>query len=250
MFPFLAPTNFTFLNITSSSVGILVEEPMENNVIKRFEAHVKGGLPDQACTIQASLEPLQCTISGLTSSRNYTVGVKACVHGEDACGPALDKDKVCAFFCVNQRRKFWIFQEKKICLPGVFRGSYCAMVWCISIALSLGCVRRHPCYVLRDLKCLWRFWSIRAVSCRFRLYTVRLWGMGSIYFNHCSSTHVTVLKWTIALGCDVILCVHLGEGGPNHMATGMCADDEWFGDRSNIHVGQDENASDVSFEIV
>ncbi len=64
---------------------------MENNVIKRFEAHVKGGLPDQACSIQANLDPLLCTITSLTRYHNYTVGVKACVHGKDACGPALEK---------------------------------------------------------------------------------------------------------------------------------------------------------------
>ncbi len=89
--PVLAPKNFTFVNITGSSVGVKIEEPKENNFIKRYEAYVKGGPPEQSCVIKASEDSLMCTISGLSSSHEYTVGVKACVHGSSGCGPALEK---------------------------------------------------------------------------------------------------------------------------------------------------------------
>ncbi len=79
------------MNITSNSVGVKVDEPEENNVIKRYEAFVNVGTPQQACSIQANADALLCTLGGLSPSRNYTVGVKACVHGDAGCGGALDK---------------------------------------------------------------------------------------------------------------------------------------------------------------
>ncbi len=79
------------MDITQNSVGIKLDEPEEDNAIKRYEAFVKGGTPQQACTIQASAEMLMCTIRGLSPSTEYTVGVKACVHGSGACGAALEK---------------------------------------------------------------------------------------------------------------------------------------------------------------
>ncbi len=87
----LAPANFSFLDITGSSAGVKLEEPKENNVIKRYEAYVKDGTPEQACVIIASEDPLVCTISGLSPIHAYTVGMKACVHGSNGCGPALEK---------------------------------------------------------------------------------------------------------------------------------------------------------------
>ncbi len=87
----IAPKNFDFVNITRSSVGVKIEEPDENNVIKHYEAFVEGGTPQQACSVQANADPLLCTIRGLSPSHEYTVGVKACVHGENGCGPALKK---------------------------------------------------------------------------------------------------------------------------------------------------------------
>ncbi len=86
-----APANFDFEDITGSSVGVKVEEPKQNNIIKRFEAFLKGGTSQQTCTIQALADPLKCTISGLAPSREYTVGVKACVPGNNGCGPTLEK---------------------------------------------------------------------------------------------------------------------------------------------------------------
>ncbi len=64
---------------------------MDNNAIKHYEANVKGGQPDQSCTAQASSDPILCTISNLQPSTSYAVDVKACVHGSDGCGPALEK---------------------------------------------------------------------------------------------------------------------------------------------------------------
>ncbi len=64
---------------------------MDNNVIKYYEAIVKGGQPDQSCTAPASSDPVSCTISNLHPSTPYAVDVKACVHGSDGCGPALEK---------------------------------------------------------------------------------------------------------------------------------------------------------------
>ncbi len=91
LFRIKAPSDFVFEGITGSSVVVKLDEPKENNVIKRFEAFVKGGTPQQTCTIQALADPLKCTITGLSSSRAYTVGVKACVPGDNGCGPALEK---------------------------------------------------------------------------------------------------------------------------------------------------------------
>ncbi len=45
LFRVQAPKDFTFVKITGTSVAIVVTEPMENNVIKHFEAYVKGGRP-------------------------------------------------------------------------------------------------------------------------------------------------------------------------------------------------------------
>ncbi len=87
----LAPAELSFVDITGSSVGVKVEEPKENNVIKRYEAYIKGGRPEQMCTINANEDSLLCTISGLSPAHGYTVGVKACVYGSNGCGPALEK---------------------------------------------------------------------------------------------------------------------------------------------------------------
>ncbi len=91
MFLPIAPTNFDLVNITSNSVGVKIDEPEDNNVIKRYEAFVHGGTPQQACAIQANADTLVCTLGGLSPSHNYTVGVKACVHGDAGCGAALEK---------------------------------------------------------------------------------------------------------------------------------------------------------------
>ncbi len=68
-----------------------IPEPEVDNAIKRYEAYVKDGPPEQACLINASDEPLLCTISGLSPAHDYTVGVKACAHGSSGCGDALEK---------------------------------------------------------------------------------------------------------------------------------------------------------------
>ncbi len=68
-----------------------LEETMENNAIKSYQAYVKDGAPEQTCLIKANDEPLLCTISGLSPAHDYTVGVKACAHGSSGCGDALEK---------------------------------------------------------------------------------------------------------------------------------------------------------------
>ncbi len=87
----LAPLDFSLVDVTGSSVRVKLEEPKENNVIKRYEAYIKGGRPEQTCLIKASEAPLACTINGLSPAQAYTVGVKACVPGSNGCGPALEK---------------------------------------------------------------------------------------------------------------------------------------------------------------
>ncbi len=77
------------MDITSTSVGVKVQEPSENNVIKRFEVSVKGGTAQQACTIKVNSDPLLCTLSGLSPSHDYTVDVKSSVHGIKGCGLLL-----------------------------------------------------------------------------------------------------------------------------------------------------------------
>ncbi len=79
------------VNITNNSVGVKIEEPTENNVIKHYDAFVKGGTPEQACSVQANADTLLCTISGISPSHEYTVGVKACVRGDNGCGSPLEK---------------------------------------------------------------------------------------------------------------------------------------------------------------
>ncbi len=68
-----------------------LEESNKDNAIKRYEAYVKGGSPEQACIIKMGDDPLSCMISGLAPSHDYTVGVKACVHGSNGCGSVLEK---------------------------------------------------------------------------------------------------------------------------------------------------------------
>ncbi len=65
-----------------NSVEVKLEEPMETSAIKRFEAYVKGGRPEMKCLIKVGDDPLLCKISGLSPAQEYTVGVKACVHGK------------------------------------------------------------------------------------------------------------------------------------------------------------------------
>ncbi len=50
----LAPANFSFVDIAGNSVGVKLEEPLENNAIKRYEAYIKYGRPEQTCTIKAN----------------------------------------------------------------------------------------------------------------------------------------------------------------------------------------------------
>ncbi len=83
--------DFSLVDVTGSSVVVKLEEPKENNVIKRYEAYIKDGHPEQVCLIKANEDPLMCTISGLSPAQAYTVGVKACVPGSNGCGPALEK---------------------------------------------------------------------------------------------------------------------------------------------------------------
>ncbi len=91
LFHFTAPSNCSFVGITGYSVGVKIEEPKENNVIKHYEAVVKGATPLRACIVEANADTLMCTITGLSSAHEYTVGVKACVHRAIGCGPALEK---------------------------------------------------------------------------------------------------------------------------------------------------------------
>ncbi len=87
----LAPIDFSFVDITGSTVGVKLEEPKEDNAIKHFEAYVKDGRPEQACSIKTGDDPLLCTIRGLSPAHAYTVGLKGCVHGSNGCGSALEK---------------------------------------------------------------------------------------------------------------------------------------------------------------
>ncbi len=83
--------DFSFVNITGSSVGVQIPEPEQDNAIKIYKAFVKDGAPEQACVIKIGDDPLLCTISGLSAAHAYTVGVKACARGSNGCGAALEK---------------------------------------------------------------------------------------------------------------------------------------------------------------
>ncbi len=85
------PADFRLFDITGISVDVKLDEPKEINAIKRYEAYVKDGRPEQACSIKTGDEPLMCKIRGLSPAHTYTVGVKACVHGRNGCGAALEK---------------------------------------------------------------------------------------------------------------------------------------------------------------
>ncbi len=125
---------------------------------------------------------------------------------------------------------------------------------CMSVAFSLRFAGGHPCCVLHDLKFFDVFELYKWLSTSSGSKTVRLWGMGVFLGEgnqgkHCFSIRVVGFKWTIAIDCVRVLCVHLGEGGPNRMATGMWTDDEGFCDRGNTHAGQDGYASDIGFKV-
>ncbi len=45
----------------------------------------------QMCTVRSCVVPLQCQISHLTPYTSYTVDVRSCVPGENACSSAVEK---------------------------------------------------------------------------------------------------------------------------------------------------------------
>ncbi len=53
----LASADFSLVDINGSSVVVKLDEPKENNVVKRYEAYVKDGRPEQACIIKANEDP-------------------------------------------------------------------------------------------------------------------------------------------------------------------------------------------------
>ncbi len=63
-----------------------VELPEEDPAIQLYQAWIKGGTLEQSCTIMACIPPLQCEIHHLEPSTRYTLEVKACVPGANACG--------------------------------------------------------------------------------------------------------------------------------------------------------------------
>ncbi len=65
----LAPADFSLDDITGGSVVVKLDEPKENNVVKRYEAYVKDGRPEQGCLIKANEDPLVCTIRGLSPAQ-------------------------------------------------------------------------------------------------------------------------------------------------------------------------------------
>ncbi len=89
--PFLTAPSFTLNEINMSAVVVDVQRPEEDPTIQFYRANIKNGIPEQACTILACIPPLTCEISNLTLGTNYTIEVKACVPGENACSASKEK---------------------------------------------------------------------------------------------------------------------------------------------------------------
>ncbi len=77
--------------INRSAVVVEVQRPEEDPAIQLYRANIKNGTPEQSCTILACVPPLTCEISGLMLGENYTIEVKACVPGENACSASQEK---------------------------------------------------------------------------------------------------------------------------------------------------------------
>ncbi len=89
--PYITAPSFTLNEINMSAVVVEVQRPEEDPAIQLYRANIKNGTPEQACTILACIPPLTCEIRNLTIGTSYTVEVKACVPGENACSASKEK---------------------------------------------------------------------------------------------------------------------------------------------------------------
>ncbi len=109
-----APPSVAIERITPDSVVVQMEAPEDEPWIEKYEAFIKGGTEMQRCIVKVCVMPLQCQINHLNPYTSYTIEVRSCVPGGNACSSAVEKS-----FTTQIRRTFtliyWYFTGRKFC---------------------------------------------------------------------------------------------------------------------------------------
>ncbi len=73
-------------NITNNSTVVVIGKPERSIQVEEFVVHIKGGTPDQTCSVRENAELMQCHLLHLEASTTYAVLVEACLYNEGGCG--------------------------------------------------------------------------------------------------------------------------------------------------------------------
>ncbi len=65
---------------------MVIGKPERSIQIEEFVVRIKGGTPDQTCSVRENAEQMQCQLLHLEPSTTYAVLVEACLYGEGGCG--------------------------------------------------------------------------------------------------------------------------------------------------------------------
>ncbi len=87
-----------------------MEAPEDEPWIERYEAFIKGGTEMQRCIVRGCLIPLQCQITHLVPYLSYTVEVRSCVPGDNACSSAAET----SFTTLIQRTHILVLRNEEI----------------------------------------------------------------------------------------------------------------------------------------
>ncbi len=87
-----------------------MEAPEDEPWIEEYEAFIKGGTELQRCTVRGCLIPLQCQIAHLVPYSSYTVEVRSCVPGDNACSSAAKT----SFTTLIQRTRIFVLLNEEI----------------------------------------------------------------------------------------------------------------------------------------
>ncbi len=86
IFTSLAPAGVYVTSITHNSTVVVIGKPERSIQIKEFVVRIKGGTPDQTCSVRENAELMQCQLLHLEPSTTYAVLVEACLYNEGGCG--------------------------------------------------------------------------------------------------------------------------------------------------------------------
>ncbi len=87
-----APPSVAIESITPDSVVVQMEAPEDEPWIEKYAAFIKGGTEMQRCTVRGCVVPLQCQINHLNPYTSYTIEVRSCVPGDNACSSTVEKN--------------------------------------------------------------------------------------------------------------------------------------------------------------